>query len=119
MRRLLVMVLSLGILGVAALLSAATPDNGEKAVVIPPAALTARVAKMRAAGMVTEITDTLLKIERKIKDKVESMEFILEKPVSRIKVGDKVRVSYITREDKNVATKVTTDRRQKVKKPGK
>jgi autonomous glycyl radical cofactor GrcA len=64
---------------------------------------------MRAAGIVIEITDTALKIERKVKDKVETMEFTLEKPLVKIKAGDKVRVSYITREDLNVATRVEAD----------
>jgi hypothetical protein len=67
-----------------------------------------KATKMRAAGVVTEISATMLKIERKVKDKAETMEFILEKPMVKIKVGDKVRVSYVTTKDnQNLATKVT------------
>jgi hypothetical protein len=67
----------------------------------------ARVTRMKAAGTVTEISDTVLKIERTVKEKMEGMEFILDKPVAKIAVGDKVQVSYILKADKNVATKVT------------
>lgn len=111
MRRLFVMFLSLGLLFAAAVLSAsaATLDKEGKAPVAPASVLTAKVAKMRAGGVVIEISDTSLKIERKVKDKVETMEFLLEKPLSRIKVGQKVKVSYINGSDKNVATKVTAD----------
>ncbi len=70
-------------------------------------AVEARVTRMKAAGTVMEISDTVLKIERTVKGKIEGMEFTLEKPVARIAVGDKVQVSYIIKEDKNVATKVT------------
>lgn len=71
-----------------------------------PAADT-RITRMKAAGTVTEISDAVLKIERTAKGKMETMEFVLEKPVVKIMVGDKVQVSYVTRETRNVATKVT------------
>lgn len=116
MRRLVAMVVSLGLLCAAAVLYAATPDKEEKAVVTPVSVLTAKMAKMRAAGVVIEISDTSLRIERKVKDKVEAMDFLLDKPLRMIKVGQKVKVSYTNREDKNVATKVTEDIPQKVNK---
>jgi hypothetical protein len=47
----------------------------------------------------------MLKIERKIKDRVETMEFVLEKPV-KFKVGDRVRVSYVEKDGKMNATRV-------------
>jgi hypothetical protein len=109
MRRLLAIVLSVGILCASAFLYAATSGRAEKAVSAPGSATAVRVTGMRAAGIVIEITDTALKIERKVKDKVETMEFTLEKPLVKIKAGDKVRVSYITREDLNVATRVEAD----------
>ncbi len=102
-------VLIIGIFCASAFLYAATSDRPEKASSAPGAAAAGRVTKMRAAGMVIEVTDVTLKIERKVKDKAETMEFALEKPLVKIKAGDKVRVSYITREDKNVATKVVAD----------
>lgn len=113
-------VLMVGIFCASAFLYAATSDRAEKALTAPGAAAV-RVTKMRAAGIVMEITDVTLKIERKVKDKAETMEFVLEKPLVKIKAGDKVRVSYITREDQNVATKVEADvprtARKKAKNP--
>ena len=73
-----------------------------------PAAVTSQTAKitrMRAPGTVLEISDVVLKIERKIKDRVETMEFVLEKPV-KFKVGDRVRVSYVEKDGKMIATRV-------------
>lgn len=119
MRRLLTMVLSLVLLCATVSIYAAAPDKGVTAAVAPLSALTAKMAKMRAAGVVTEISDTSLKIERKVKDKVETMEFRLEKPLNRINVGQKVKVSYINSEDKNVATKVTVDIPRKLNKKAK
>ena len=73
-----------------------------------PAAVTSQTAKitrMRAPGTVLEISDVVLKIERKIKDRVETMEFVLEKPV-KFKVGDRVRVSYVEKDGRMIATRV-------------
>ena len=109
MRRLMSIVLIIGIFCASAFLYAATSDRAEKASSAPGAPASVRVTKMRAAGKVIEITDVALKIERKVRDKVETMDFALETPLIKIKAGDKVRVSYITREDKNVATKVVAD----------
>ena len=109
MRRLMAIALGVGFFCASAFSYAATTVNipkAKKAVV--------RVTKMRAAGVVTEISDTALKIERKVKDKVETMEFVLEKPAAKIKVGDKVKVSYKTKDNKNVAAKVTEDIPRKV-----
>jgi hypothetical protein len=109
MRRLMAIVLIIGSFGASAFLYAATSDKAEKTVSAPGAAVVVRVTKMRAAGIVIEATDATLKIERKVKDKAETMVFVLEKPLVNIKVGDKVRVSYITREDQNVAIIVVAD----------
>jgi hypothetical protein len=109
MRRFMAIILVIGIFCASAFLYAATSGTGEKALSAPGSAAAVRVTRMRAAGVVREITDTALKIERKVKDTVETMEFALERPLINIKTGDKVRVSYITREDKNVATKVVAD----------
>ncbi len=107
MRRL-VLFLGICFFCASANLYAAVLDQGAKVPSIP-SGNAVKVTKMRAAGVVMEISDTALKIERKIKDKAETMEFVLEKALNKIKVGNKVRVSYITREGKNVATKVTAD----------
>lgn len=73
----------------------------------PAPATDTRITRMKAAGTVTEISDTVLKIERTVKGKMETMDFVLEKPIAKIMVGDKVQVSYVTKENQNVATKVT------------
>ena len=72
-----------------------------------PVAKAVKETKMTATGKVTEISDTMLKIERTIKGKVETVEFTLEKPCAKIVAGDKVKISYVTKDGKNVALKVT------------
>lgn len=62
--------------------------------------------KVSITGIVREISDTTIIVERTLKGKTETTEFILEKPVEKIKVGDKVRVSYVRRGGKNTAIKV-------------
>jgi len=119
MRRLLAIIFVIGSLCASAFLYAATSDKTEKALPSPGAAAAARVTRMRAAGIVIEVTDRTLKIERKVKDKVETMDFALERPLVKIKAGDKVRVSYITREDQNVATRVEANLPQAVIKKAK
>jgi ribosomal 50S subunit-recycling heat shock protein len=46
-------------------------------------------------------------VERAVKGKVELIEFILDKPTEKIKVGDKVKVSFIKKEGKYMAEHVT------------
>ena len=75
-----------------------------------------KITKMRAPGTILEISDVLLKIERKIKDKVETMEFVLEKPV-KFKAGDRVRVTYVEKDGKMIATRVVKAVEVKIKKP--
>lgn len=57
-------------------------------------------------GIVKELSDTMIMVERNIKSHVETMEFALDKPIKNVKVGDKVKVSYIKKENKNIATRV-------------
>jgi len=57
-------------------------------------------------GIVKEISDTKIVVGRNIKNHVETMEFDLDKPAKNFKVGDKVKVSYIKKEDKNIVTRV-------------
>jgi hypothetical protein len=94
----------------------------EKAPAVVPAkavsakAVAANITKMRAPGTIQEITDSKLKLERKVKDNVETMEFVLEKPM-KFKVGDKVRVSYMERDGKMVVTRIVIISDLKAKKP--
>ena len=81
-------------------------DNADMKMSKSAPATDARITKMKAAGTVTEITDVALKVERTVKGKMETMEFVLDKPITKITVGDKVLVSYVTKEGKNIATKV-------------
>lgn len=62
--------------------------------------------KMSATGKVTEISDTILKIDRHIKENTENMEFFLEKAYTGISIGDEVKINYIIKDNKNVAAKV-------------
>ncbi len=64
-----------------------------------------RETRMRASGVVTEITSDTLIIERNITGEV--MEFRLEKPLAGIAPGDKVTVSYVQKEERNTAKRVT------------
>jgi hypothetical protein len=72
-----------------------------------------KVVKMKTTGKIVEVTDTMLKIERAVKGTVETFEFALEKPITKFKVGDKVVVRYITRDEKNVLKEITLQRRAK------
>lgn len=109
MRRLMAVALGIGFFCASAFLYSDTAMNADKAPAVTKATPAVKVTRMRVAGIVTEISDTTLKIERKVKDKAEIMEFALEKPVDKIKAGDKVKVSYITKDDKYVATRVSVD----------
>lgn len=63
--------------------------------------------RVSITGIVKELTVSMITVERTVKGKTEIMEFSLDKPVEIIKAGDKVRVSYIKKDGKNVATRVT------------
>jgi len=71
------------------------------------AAASVKVVKMKATGKVVEVTDTMLRIERTVKGTVEPFEFALEKPLTKIKVGDKVIITYMIKDEKNVITRIT------------
>jgi hypothetical protein len=74
----------------------------------PPvtAPLPPRVPEMSTAGRVLEISDTVLKIERTLRGKVETMVFVLEKPFAGIAVGDQIKVSYLEKEGRNILIRV-------------
>jgi hypothetical protein len=61
---------------------------------------------VRIVGVVKEISDTMIMVERTVKGNTETMQFVLYKPVEQINAGDKVRVSYIKRDDKLIAIRV-------------
>ena len=71
------------------------------------AVVTVQETNVTFTGIVKEISDTKLLVERTVKGKVEFTEFVLDKPTEKIKTGDKVKVSYTRKEGKNIATKVT------------
>jgi hypothetical protein len=67
---------------------------------------TRKETRVSFTGIVKEITDAAIMVERTVKGSVEAMEFALDKPAANIKVGDKVKVSYVKKEGKNIAMKV-------------
>ena len=68
MRRLMAAALGIGFFCASALYSD-TAMSADRAPAVTKAAPAVRVTRMRVAGVVTEISDTTLKIERKVKDK--------------------------------------------------
>ena len=73
-----------------------------------------RETRMRATGKVIEISPTAIKIERNVKGTVETMDFSLVKPLDKIKVGDEVGVSYITKDNQNIAKRISKVTKKKV-----
>lgn len=63
-------------------------------------------AKMHARGKVIEISDEAIKVERTVKGEVEIMEFALEKPVKNMIVNDFVKIDYMEKDGKLIASKV-------------
>jgi hypothetical protein len=76
-----------------------------------------RVAKMNATGKVIELSEKNIKIERTVKDKVETMEFVLDKATENIAVNDNVKIAYIERDGNLLAARVAKiDPKKPVKK---
>lgn len=67
----------------------------------------AKTTKMTATGKIVELSGTMLKLERSAKGKTETMEFMLESPLTDMKAGDKVTVQYVAKDGNKFATKVT------------
>jgi hypothetical protein len=65
-----------------------------------------KAAKMHATGKVIEISEEYVKIERTVKGDVETMEFALEKPVINIIINDSVKIDYMEKDDKLIASRV-------------
>ena len=65
-----------------------------------------KAPKMNARGKVVEISDTVIKITRRIKGNVEIMEFVLENPVQDVVVNDSVKIVYSIKDGKMTAARV-------------
>ena len=65
-----------------------------------------RIAKMNATGKVIEISDKAIKIERTVKNNVETMEFVLDKPAENIAVNDAVKIAYVEKDGNLLASRV-------------
>lgn len=76
-----------------------------------------RETRMRATGKVIDISSTAMKIERNVKGTVETMDFSLVKPLDKIKVGDEVGVSYIAKDNQNIAKRISKVTKKKVTSP--
>ena len=98
------------IVGVAFLLSAiafAADNPASNAVKADPVKIIpVRIAKMNATGKVIEISDKTIKIERTVKNNVETMEFILDKPTENIIINDAVKIAYIEKDGRLLASRV-------------
>ena len=96
--------------GIAFLLSALAlaadkPSSGT--VKVEPAKVSpVKVARMHATGKVIEINDKTIKIERTVKDKVETMLFALDKSTVNIAVNDLVKIAYVEKDGQLIATRV-------------
>ena len=76
-----------------------------------------RETRMRATGKVIEISSDAIKIERNAKGTIETMDFSLVKPLDKIKVGDEVGVSYIAKDNQNIAKRISKVTKKKVTHP--
>ena len=63
-------------------------------------------AKMNARGKVVEVTEKTIKIERKVKNEAEIMEFILDTPVEIVVVGDAVKIAFIEKDGGLLASRI-------------
>lgn len=93
---------------------ASAAEKQPVSVPLPP-----RVTEMNTAGKVLEISDKVLKIERTLKGKAETMELVLEKPLANIVAGDQLKVSYIEKEGRKVVLRVAPAKKTAVQKPKK
>jgi hypothetical protein len=68
---------------------------------------------------VMEVNATILKIERTLKGEAETMEFLLEKPLANITVGNQIKVSYREKNGRNILIRVAPAKMTAVQKPKK
>jgi hypothetical protein len=108
MKRFLVIAAGLMLLCVALTFAAEKPPVTQP---LPP-----RVPEMSTAGKVLEVSDKVLKIERTLKEKAETMEFFLEKTFTGIAVGDQIKVSYLEKDGRNILIRVAPAKKTAVQK---
>ncbi|MGO9136645.1 MAG: hypothetical protein ACLP9S_09020 [Syntrophales bacterium] len=99
----IVFVFSAAVFAVDGTSQAPAKNDASKAVTVKPP----KETKVSITGVVKDISDTMISVERTIKGKTEIMEFALDKPVEKITAGDKVKVNYLKKDGKNLATRVT------------
>jgi hypothetical protein len=111
MRKFMVFVVGLAFVFCALVFAADKPsDAPAKTQPVKAAPIKAsKETRVSFTGIVKEISDITIMVERTVKGNVETMEFALDKPVANIKAGDKVKVSYIKKEGRNIAIKVAPD----------
>jgi len=73
-----------------------------------------RAATMRTVGIVVEIAELTVTIERSFKGKKELMAFGLDKPLEGLAVGNKVSVSYMEKDGRRMALKVAKVQERKL-----
>lgn len=79
-----------------------------KTEIAEPAAVEERTGThVSFTGIVKALGDNTLLVERAVRYKTETLKFALDKPVEKIKVGDKVKASFIKKEGKYIAAHVT------------
>lgn len=76
-----------------------------------------KVPVMNVAGKVVGMSDGLLIIERSVKGKTEVMEFVLEKPVPDIVIGEQLKVSYRQKETKNILLRAQKAKKAAIRQP--
>jgi len=80
------------------------PANAEHSKAVAPKP--PKETRITINGVVKEISDTMVIVERTVKGNTETMQFVLYKPLEKINAGDKVTVSYIKKDDKHIAIRV-------------
>lgn len=99
------------LLGVIGFAWAFAAENPTAARTLPP-----RIPEMSTAGKVLEVSETVLKIERALRGKVEIMEFILEKPFPDLAAGDQIKVNYREKDGRNILTRAAPAQKTAVRK---
>ncbi|MEN6319232.1 MAG: hypothetical protein ABFD82_10820 [Syntrophaceae bacterium] len=80
------------------------PANAEHSKAVAPKP--PKETRISINGVVKEISDAMVIVERTVKGNTETMQFVLYKPLEKINAGDKVRISYINKDDKHIAIRV-------------
>jgi hypothetical protein len=107
------------IVGVAFLLSAlafAADKPATNATKVEQAKTAVKSAKMNATGKVIEISDSSITIERTVKGNAETMEFVLEQPAENVAVDDSVKIAYVEKNGKLLASRVVKAKPNKAEK---